>query len=74
MTKERLYLFDTTLRDGAQTAGIEFSVEDKITIANMLDQIGVDYIEGGYPGANVVDTEFFSKKNAQRMPLLPLLA
>lgn len=65
MTKERLYLFDTTLRDGAQTAGIEFSIEDKITIARLLDDIGVDYIEGGYPGANVVDTEFFSKKRTK---------
>ncbi|WP_027833429.1 citramalate synthase [Maritalea myrionectae] len=67
MTKERLYLFDTTLRDGAQTAGVEFSVEDKITITKLLDNLGVDYIEGGYPGANVVDTEFFEKdrtKNA----------
>jgi len=65
MTKERLYLFDTTLRDGAQTAGIEFSVEDKIIIANMLDGMGVDYVEGGYPGANVVDTEFFSEKRTK---------
>jgi len=62
MSKERLYLFDTTLRDGAQTAGIEFSLEDKIAIAGMLEQLGVDYIEGGYPGANPVDTEFFDRK------------
>jgi 2-isopropylmalate synthase len=61
MTKERLYLFDTTLRDGAQTAGIEFSLEDKIRIAALLEEIGVDYIEGGYPGANVVDDAFFSE-------------
>jgi 2-isopropylmalate synthase len=61
MTKERLYIFDTTLRDGAQTAGIEFSLEDKISIVALLEQIGVDYIEGGYPGANPVDTEFFSQ-------------
>ena len=53
--KERLYLFDTTLRDGAQTAGIEFSLEDKISVVRLLEQLGVDYIEGGYPGANVVD-------------------
>src|SRR5690554_4517364 len=62
MTKERLYFFDTTLRDGAQTAGIEFSLEDKIAIARLLDGLGVDYVEGGYPGANVVDTAFFEKK------------
>ena len=59
MTKERLYLFDTTLRDGAQTTGVDFSLEDKRLIARTLDELGVDYIEGGYPGANPVDTEFF---------------
>ena len=60
MTKERLYLFDTTLRDGQQTPGIDFSVEDKIAIAGMLDEFGLDYVEGGYPGANPIDTELFS--------------
>lgn len=57
--KERLYLFDTTLRDGAQTLGVDFSLEDKFLIAQRLDAIGIDYIEGGYPGANPVDTAFF---------------
>jgi 2-isopropylmalate synthase len=66
MTKERLYLFDTTLRDGAQTAGIEFSLEDKIRIAALLEEIGVDYVEGGYPGANVVDDAFFSESRTKR--------
>ncbi len=61
MSKDRLYLFDTTLRDGAQTAGIEFSLEDKIRITGLLEEIGVDYIEGGYPGANVVDDAFFAE-------------
>ena len=60
MTRERLYLFDTTLRDGAQTTGVDFSLEDKRLIARTLDELGVDYVEGGYPGANVTDTEFFS--------------
>ncbi len=60
MAKERLYLFDTTLRDGAQTTGVDFSLEDKRLIARTLDQLGVDYIEGGYPGANPTDTELFS--------------
>ena len=60
--KERLYLFDTTLRDGAQTNGVDFSVEDKGVIARMLDELGVDYVEGGYPGANPTDTEFFASK------------
>lgn len=62
MTKERLYLFDTTLRDGAQTTGVDFSVEDKRRISAVLDALGVDYIEGGYPGANATDTAFFSER------------
>lgn len=66
MTKERLYLFDTTLRDGAQTAGIEFSVEDKVSIVRLIERLGIDYIEGGYPGANPVDTEFFSQARTKR--------
>ena len=60
MNKERLYIFDTTLRDGAQTQGVDFTVEDKTKIANILSDIGVDYIEGGWPGANPVDNEFFA--------------
>jgi len=56
---ERLYLFDTTLRDGAQTLGVDFSAEDKRLIAERLDTLGIDYIEGGYPGANPTDTAFF---------------
>ena len=60
-TRERLYLFDTTLRDGAQTTGVDFSVADKRRIAAMLDDLGLDYIEGGYPGANPTDTEFFAQ-------------
>ena len=61
MNKEKVYIFDTTLRDGAQTEGVDFSLEDKNKIANDLSEIGVDFIEGGWPGANPVDTEFFSK-------------
>lgn len=64
--KERIYLYDTTLRDGQQTPGIDFSVEDKIAIARMLDEFGLDYVEGGYPGANPTDTAFFSEKRTQR--------
>ncbi|MGY9105531.1 MAG: citramalate synthase, partial [Alphaproteobacteria bacterium] len=60
MSAERLFLFDTTLRDGAQTQGVDFSVEDKNTIARELDELGVDYIEGGWPGANPTDTAFFA--------------
>src|SRR6202046_3658017 len=62
MTRERLYLFDTTLRDGAQTNGVDFTLHDKQLIAKMLDELGIDYIEGGYPGANPTDTEFFAVK------------
>ena len=62
MSKEKLYIFDTTLRDGAQTQGVDFSIDDKEKIALALDTLGVDYIEGGWPGANHTDTEFFQKK------------
>ena len=61
MSKEKIYIFDTTLRDGAQTEGVDFSVEDKSKIATILSNIGVDYIEGGWPGANPIDNEFFDK-------------
>ncbi|HRJ70110.1 MAG TPA: citramalate synthase, partial [Beijerinckiaceae bacterium] len=60
MSKDRVYLFDTTLRDGAQTTGVDFSLADKRQVAAMLDRLGVDYIEGGYPGANPLDTKFFA--------------
>ena len=61
MSKEKLYIFDTTLRDGAQTQGVDFSIDNKIKIAEELDKLGVDYIEGGWPGANPTDTEFFQR-------------
>jgi 2-isopropylmalate synthase len=60
MTRERLYLYDTTLRDGQQTLGVQFSIPDKQAIATALDRLGVDYIEGGWPGANPTDSEFFA--------------
>ena len=62
MSKEKIYIFDTTLRDGAQTQGVDFSIDDKLKIAEALGSLGVDYIEGGWPGANPTDTEFFQKK------------
>jgi 2-isopropylmalate synthase len=61
MAKERLYLFDTTLRDGAQTNGVDFTLHDKLVIAEMLDDLGIDYVEGGYPGANPTDTQLFAE-------------
>ena len=66
MNKQRLYFFDTTLRDGQQTPGVDYSVEDKIAIAHMLDEFGFDYVEGGYPGANPTDTAFFEKPRTER--------
>ena len=66
MTREKIYLFDTTLRDGQQTPGIDFSVDDKIAITAMLEEFGLDYIEGGYPGANPTDTAFFGRKRTSR--------
>ena len=63
MSKERLYLFDTTLRDGAQTTGVDFSLEDKRRLMRVLDDLGIDYIEGGYPGANATDRpELFASR------------
>jgi 2-isopropylmalate synthase len=62
MSKERVTLYDTTLRDGAQTTGVDFSLEDKLQIISMLDELGIDYIEGGYPGANPTDTELFRQR------------
>jgi 2-isopropylmalate synthase len=61
---ERLYLYDTTLRDGQQTQGVQFSTAEKRKIAETLDQLGVDYIEGGWPGANPTDSEFFAEAPA----------
>jgi 2-isopropylmalate synthase len=60
MTRERLYLFDTTLRDGQQTQGVQFSTAEKVQIALALDALGIDHIEGGWPGANPTDSEFFA--------------
>jgi 2-isopropylmalate synthase len=66
MARERLYLFDTTLRDGAQTQGVDFSVHDKRAIATALDGLGIDYVEGGWPGANPTDSAFFDDPPALR--------
>jgi 2-isopropylmalate synthase len=60
MSDNRVYLFDSTLRDGAQTQGVDFNVADKTAIAQDLDALGIDYIEGGWPGANPTDDTFFA--------------
>jgi 2-isopropylmalate synthase len=67
--KERLYLFDTTLRDGAQMNGVDFTLQDKLAVAGMLDELGIDYVEAGYPGANPTDTQFFSEERPVRAVL-----
>ena len=59
MSNNRVYIFDTTLRDGQQTTGVDFSTSDKVAISKALDDLGVDYIEGGWPGSNPTDNEFF---------------
>jgi hypothetical protein len=66
MTRDRLFLFDTTLRDGQQTQGVQFSGPEKAQIAGALDALGVDYIEGGWPGANPTDSDFFAAPPADK--------
>ena len=69
MPRQRLYLFDTTLRDGAQTNGVDFTLADKLTIARLLDELGIDYVEAGYPGANPIDTALFAERRPMRARL-----
>ncbi len=57
----RIYTFDTTLRDGTQGESVSFSVDDKLIIAQKLDELGIDYIEGGWPNSNPKDKEFFKR-------------
>jgi len=59
MTRERLYLFDTTLRDGQQTQGVQFSTPEKLEIATLLDALGLDHIEGGVPVARLKTMMFW---------------
>ena len=66
MSRERLYIYDTTLRDGQQTQGVQFSTPEKIQITQALDDLGVDYIEGGWPGANPTDSAFFDTRPETR--------
>ncbi|MEM0943634.1 MAG: citramalate synthase, partial [Pseudomonadota bacterium] len=68
--RDRIYLFDTTLRDGQQTQGVDFSVADKLKIAEALDALGLDYIEGGWPGANPTDSDFFAQTPQTRATFL----
>ncbi len=61
----KIFTFDTTLRDGAQGESVSFSVDDKLLIAQKLDELGIDYIEGGWPGSNPKDKEFFARAGAE---------
>ena len=70
----RIVLYDTTLRDGAQMQGVDFSVVDKQVIAAELDRLGIDYIEGGWPGSNPTDDAFFETRRFCVMPRSPLSA
>src|ERR1700712_5444439 len=70
----RIFTFDTTLRDGTQGESISFSVDDKLLIAQKLDQLGIDYIEGGWPGSNPKDKEFFSRAKSLRLQHAKLAA
>src|SRR5262245_63664624 len=67
-------IYDTTLRDGAQGEGLAYTVEDKLKIARALDEIGVSYIEGGWPGANPKDIEFFERAKSLRLDTAKLAA
>jgi 2-isopropylmalate synthase len=69
----RLHLYDTTLRDGAQTQGVQFSTSEKVRIAAVLDALGVDSIEGGWPGANPTDSDFFAQAPRTRATMTPLV-
>ena len=60
--ENKVYLFDTTLRDGQQTTGVNFSVSEKMIITSALDELGIDYVEGGWPGANPTDDLFFNRE------------
>src|SRR5579875_2289968 len=62
----KIFTFDTTLRDGTQGESVSFSVEDKLLIAQKLDELGIDYIEGGWPGSNPKDKQFFERARQMR--------
>src|SRR5512136_2084327 len=60
----KIQIYDTTLRDGTQSESVAFSVEDKLRVARKLDELGIDYIEGGWPGSNAKDVEFFERASS----------
>ncbi len=72
--KQTVYLYDTTLRDGAQAEDVNFSVEDMVRVARKLDRFGVHYVEGGWPGSNPRDAEFFKEMRRSRLTKAKLVA
>src|SRR5205823_10493295 len=70
----KIFTFDTTLRDGTQGESISFSVDDKLIIAQKLDELGIDYIEGGWPGSNPKDKEFFEQARGLKLTHAKLTA
>src|SRR5574341_996174 len=67
MNTNKIFIYDTTLRDGSQGEGISFSLQDKLSITSKLDDLGVDYIEGGYPIANPKDESYFKEVNSLKL-------
>lgn len=74
MTSRKIQIYDTTLRDGSQAEDVSFSVEDKLRITEKLDELGIHYIEGGYPGSNPKDSEYFKKANKLKLKHSALVA
>lgn len=74
MSSHKIQIYDTTLRDGSQAEDISFSVEDKLRITEKLDELGIHYIEGGYPGSNPKDTEYFKKARKLKLKNSVLVA
>src|SRR5271166_4086209 len=70
----RIQTFDTTLRDGTQGEAVSFSADDKLVIAQKLDELGIDYIEGGWPGSNPKDRDFFARAHDLRLKHARLVA
>ena len=70
----QVYLFDTTLRDGTQSEGLSLSVEDKLKITALLDTFGVHYVEGGWPGSNPKDVDFFARARSLTLRRAKLVA
>src|SRR6202163_4802509 len=74
MSSRRIVIYATTLRDGAQGPAVSFSASDKVRIARALDRLGMDYVEGGFPGSNPKDEEFFASLSAQPLKRARLAA